>query len=213
MATKSERRRKQLIELGVQLFANKPYDEVVIEDLAAAAGASKGLLYHYFGNKKAFYLACVQMVTGRLVAELEGIDTGDPVAAVAVGLNRFVDFLDRHGKVYRSLMIGASGGDLGVHQLFDETRSAIAALILAELGVPGHPLFRHTVRAWIGSVEAAALDRLQHGSPDRDHFVAIQSQALADRLVHAHGLDPAAASTGVIQAALGLGEHRPQLDQ
>ena len=40
MSNKRERRREQLIALGVQLFANKPYDEVVIEDLAAAAGAS-----------------------------------------------------------------------------------------------------------------------------------------------------------------------------
>lgn len=202
MSSKREKRREQLIALGVQLFANKPYDEVVIEDLAAAAGASKGLLYHYFGSKKAFYLACVRMVTGRLVAEIEGIDTTDPVGAVQDGLRRFLDFLERHGKVYRSLMIGASGGDLGVHELFDETRSVIAAMLLTELGVPvDHALYRNTARAWIGAVESAALDWLQHGNPEREAFVSMQSMALADRLLHVHRLDPSAASARAIEAA------------
>ncbi|TNE87001.1 MAG: TetR/AcrR family transcriptional regulator [Deltaproteobacteria bacterium] len=202
MSSKREKRRDQLIALGVQLFANKPYDEVVIEDLAAAAGASKGLLYHYFGSKKAFYLACVRMVTNRLVAEIESIDTDDPVGAVETGLHRFLDFLERHGQVYRSLMIGASGGDLGVHELFDETRGVIAAMLLDELGVPpDHALYRSTARAWIGSVEAAALDRLQHGDPDRDAFVSMQARALADRLLHVHRLDPGAASPRAIDAA------------
>jgi AcrR family transcriptional regulator len=208
MPSKSERRRQQLLDLGVQLFANKPYDEVVIEDLAAAAGASKGLLYHYFGSKKAFYLTCVRIVALRLVDELRTIDSSDPVSAVEEGLSRFLDYLDRHGRVYRSLLTGSSGSDLGADQLFDEVRGAIAALILLQLGVdPTRPCFRSTVRAWIGAIEGAALDRLAHSSPSREAFISMQVVALADRLLHAHHLDPDDASTRAAAAAQ-LGRER-----
>ena len=42
-----DERRAQLLALGLRLFAEHSYDEVSIDELARAAGVSKGLLYHY----------------------------------------------------------------------------------------------------------------------------------------------------------------------
>ena len=39
---------------GARLLGARPFDEVSIEEIAAAAGVSKGLLYHYFPTKKDF---------------------------------------------------------------------------------------------------------------------------------------------------------------
>lgn len=191
MTSKSERRRRQLLELGVELFADHPYDEVAIGDLARVGGISKGLLYHYFGNKKAFYLACVGHVANGLVREMAAIDSSQGAGSIDAGIRHFLRHLERHGKTYRSLMIGTTGGDLGVQALFDQTRHAIAAVILTELGVPlDNALFRSTTRAWIASVEAAALDRMEHGSPSEDLLVRMQTRALADRLLLVHTLQP-----------------------
>ena len=52
-------RRAQLLALGRRLFTERPYDALSIDDIAAEAGISKGLLYHYFPSKRDFYVAVV----------------------------------------------------------------------------------------------------------------------------------------------------------
>jgi AcrR family transcriptional regulator len=46
-----ERRREQLLQIGARLFAEHPYEDVWIEEVAELAGVSRGLLYHYFPTK------------------------------------------------------------------------------------------------------------------------------------------------------------------
>ena len=52
----NDARRAQLLELGQKAFAERTYDEVSIDDIARAAGISKGLLYHYFPTKRDLYV-------------------------------------------------------------------------------------------------------------------------------------------------------------
>ena len=51
-----DERRAQLIELGTRLFSTRSYEDISIDDVAEQAGISKGLLYHYFGGKREFYV-------------------------------------------------------------------------------------------------------------------------------------------------------------
>src|SRR5580765_6635428 len=66
-----DERRAQLVALGVELFAARSYDEVSIDELARAAGISKGLLYHYFPTKRDFYVATVEEGATQLLARTE----------------------------------------------------------------------------------------------------------------------------------------------
>ncbi|KUJ66287.1 TetR family transcriptional regulator [Streptomyces albus subsp. albus] len=62
-------RRSRLIEVGARLFAAKPYDEVLMEEVAQCAGVSRALLYRYFPNKRDLFAAVYQQAADRLVAE------------------------------------------------------------------------------------------------------------------------------------------------
>ena len=55
-----DERRAQLLSLGLQLFGERSYDEVSIDELAREAQISKGLLYHYFPTKRDLYVAGLQ---------------------------------------------------------------------------------------------------------------------------------------------------------
>ena len=76
--------REQLIEVATVLFAERGYEETSIEAVLAAAGVSRGALYHHFGGKDALFeavLAAVENgVTARLAAEIAGAP--DAVSAV-----------------------------------------------------------------------------------------------------------------------------------
>lgn len=45
-----------IIDKGVELFSNASFSDVSTDLITQEAGISKGLLFHYFGSKKNFYL-------------------------------------------------------------------------------------------------------------------------------------------------------------
>jgi AcrR family transcriptional regulator len=61
-----DERREELIRFGRELFSRRAYDALSIDDIAAAASVSKGLLYHHFENKRDYYVAVVRAVTAEM---------------------------------------------------------------------------------------------------------------------------------------------------
>src|SRR4249920_2344031 len=58
-----DERRVQLLEFGKHFFANHAYDDVSMDEVAAAAGVSKGLLFHYFKSKREFYVETIRAMS------------------------------------------------------------------------------------------------------------------------------------------------------
>ena len=79
---RDEARRKQLLELGLKLFGQMSFAEVSIDDIAARAGISRGLLYHYFKGKRGFYTETVRVgrtsVTTKVTVEVERRHGSEP---------------------------------------------------------------------------------------------------------------------------------------
>jgi AcrR family transcriptional regulator len=61
-----EDRRSELLALGAEVFGQRPYDEVRIDEIAERAGVSRALMYHYFPDKRAFFAAVVKAEGDRL---------------------------------------------------------------------------------------------------------------------------------------------------
>ena len=59
-------RRNELLALGAEVFGQRPYDEVRIDEIAERAGVSRALMYHYFPDKRAFFAAVVRAEGDRL---------------------------------------------------------------------------------------------------------------------------------------------------
>lgn len=56
----AENRRNQLLDLALDLFAERGVENVSIKDLAAEAQVAQGLIYYYFESKEALLLAVFQ---------------------------------------------------------------------------------------------------------------------------------------------------------
>uniref|UniRef100_UPI00389AE0D0 helix-turn-helix domain-containing protein n=1 Tax=Mycobacterium sp. HUMS_1102779 TaxID=3383487 RepID=UPI00389AE0D0 len=52
-----QQRREQLLDIGAALFAEKPYEDVFMEDIAERAGVSRATVYHYYPKKRDMYVA------------------------------------------------------------------------------------------------------------------------------------------------------------
>ena len=76
--------REQLIEVATGLFAERGYEETSIEAVLAAAGVSRGALYHHFAGKDALFEAVLESVENGVNARLRAEITGAPDAVSAV---------------------------------------------------------------------------------------------------------------------------------
>jgi AcrR family transcriptional regulator len=188
----TDERRTQLLELGKRLFNERPYDEISIDDIAAEAKISKGLLYHYFPSKKDFYVATVRAAAEEMIARTRPRDDLMPPEKLEHGLDAYLDFVELHAGAYRALMRSGASASESVADIVEETRATFARR-LAEEGLnlrEPRPIVRIAVRAWIGFVEAASLDWLEKRDIERPVLRAMLAASLTNALVTAAALDP-----------------------
>jgi AcrR family transcriptional regulator len=150
----AEDRRKQLVGIGLMMLRTQPIHELSIDAVAAQAGISRGLLFHYFPTKRDFYLAVVSAAGRRLLR----VTKPDPSLPAEHQLRQmllaFVEFVTRRRDSYISFVRGAGGGDLHVVEIYAETRAGLATRVLELLGdsaaatSPASPT-RMTVHAWL----------------------------------------------------------------
>ena len=158
-----EERRRQLIELGLQHFGERAYDDVSVDAIAEAAGISKGLLYHYFPTKRAYYAATVREGAARLVASTNTGDGGDPLVSLDAGLQAYLTYAKAHAKAYATLMRSGVGVDPEIARIVDETRATFVDRLIAGFagsqsgGLLDAPVVRLALRGWVGFAEAASL--------------------------------------------------------
>jgi AcrR family transcriptional regulator len=85
---------------AVRQFGGRPFGEVTVGELAAAAKVTTGAIYHHFGSKLGLYAFVRQDVEQRLLDRMEGAVAAsgtDLAAAVAAALLVGFDFAVREG--------------------------------------------------------------------------------------------------------------------
>jgi AcrR family transcriptional regulator len=167
----TDARREQLVALGVEIFSERPFDDVSIDDIAAAAGISKGLLYHYFPSKRDFYVAVVRHSADEMQAITETDPELEPREALAAGLDRYLEYVATHARGFATVLRAGIGSDPEVAAIVEGVRAAMARRILDDVanGEPS-PAIRIAVRGWVGFAEAASLEWLERGALSREEL-------------------------------------------
>ena len=126
--------RGQLIEVATSLFASRGYEATSIEAVLAAAGVSRGALYHHFAGKEALFTAVLEAVSDRVMAEVtEAIrDCTDPVDAMHTGALAWIDLAG--DPVIQRVMLVDAPSVLGWEQwrAMDEGRTAGAMRVMLQ---------------------------------------------------------------------------------
>ena len=156
-----DRRRTQLLDLGVGLLATRSLDELTIDLLAEEAGISRGLLYHYFGNKHAFHEAIVRRAVDDLVSQTAPPPGGEPLDRLLASVTAYVDYVVENYEGYASIVKAAQGGNETLRRLYDEARAALTDRIFTEDArgeiVEDTPGARLMVRGWAALTEELVL--------------------------------------------------------
>ncbi|THA24536.1 TetR/AcrR family transcriptional regulator [Streptomyces sp. RKND-216] len=161
-----EQRRGQLIGHALALFAHRVPEDVSLDDVAAAAGVSRPLVYRYFpGGKQQLYEAALRSAADRLEQCFDEPAVGPLIERLDRALSRYLAFVDEFDTGFMALLQGGSVvGTSRTSAIVDEVRRDAAHQILRHLEAPEPgPRLRMTVRTWITAVEGASLIWLDEG--------------------------------------------------
>jgi AcrR family transcriptional regulator len=157
--------RALLIDSARKLFSTKGFNAASTEAIVAAAGVTRGALYHQFDDKAALFAAVYEQVEEALVAEVGQLivaaDPGDQLQAMRVGARLFLDLVSAPD-VQQIVLIDAPAV-LG----WEQWRAvgikyglgiieALLAQAIADGVIPDQPL-RPTAHVMLAALDEAAL--------------------------------------------------------
>lgn len=202
----SDDRREQLLRAGAELLGRRPYDEVSIDEIARAAGISKGLLYHYFPTKNDFVVAVLREEVDRVTALTAPDPARPPLEQIDAALDAFLDYVEHHASAYATIFRTRGGGDPEIQAVLEEGRErrievmldGIAGQLLAGDGGRDSAVLRSAVQGWIFFVEGVLLRWLDRRDLEREQLRALLRTVLIDALRAAAAIDPRLRLAGAV---------------
>jgi AcrR family transcriptional regulator len=192
-----QERRAQLVELGLQMLSSRPLDKVAIDDIAAEAGISRGLLFHYFPTKRDYHIAVAQAAAQEMLDRTDPPAELPPAERLRTAVAAFVDHVTENRDAYVAFIRGSAGGDPELIEIYERTRAAFTDRVIGGLGELGMPLppparLRAVARGWVALAEEITVDWLSVADADleRDEVVSLIDDALVALVTMALGAWP-----------------------
>jgi AcrR family transcriptional regulator len=176
----------------MEFFSTKAYGEVWVEQIAEAAGVSRGLLYHYFPNKRDFYVA----VTRRAVEEAGQLTEPDPELQpdrrLEAGIHAFLRYAEEHSQGFLTAYRGSLAGDAEVREIVEQARRRQGMRILTTVAGPDEPppLLRQAIRGWIALAQNMTAEWLESREVPRETMQEMFTKSLAATITAAAEADP-----------------------
>lgn len=172
-------RRRQLVGIGLRMLTETPIHELSVDKVAAAAGISRGLLFHYFPTKRDFYIAVVRAAARRLLRACAPSPDASAEDQLGQMLSGYIGFLERRRDPYVALFRGTAGGADYVREIYQETRQVFANRALSALGLADPPpMVVLATRGWFCFVEDTALAWTVDKPVDRDELIHMLVRSL-----------------------------------
>jgi len=164
-----DERRELIIESAAGLFGSGPYSQVTTTDIANAAGVARGLLNHYFSDKRGLYLEVVRRAV--LLPSLEDSPpkpTGTPDEKVDTAVSWFLDSIESQAANYLSVLETAGSTD-DIAPILQQAEDVAAQRVLQLLGLDdadAHSLA--IVRTYGGMAKATVYEWLRRETLTRE---------------------------------------------
>lgn len=183
-------RRRQLLDVAVDTFAQRGFHATSVSDVATAAGVTKPVLYQHFESKRTLYLEALNDVALRLRQAIEKAtaDAPTPRAQVERGLKAFFRFVAEERAAFTLLFGGGTRRDEEFATVAAESERSIAQSIAALLEVPGlAPTDRELLAFGIVGLAEGVARKWRPGDDDADRVAALVAHIAWSGL---RGLDP-----------------------
>jgi AcrR family transcriptional regulator len=178
-----DERRAEILRAAQYEFSERPYSAVSVQDIAARAQASTGLVGFHFGSKRELYLECLRIASGELLDGLAALPGPPSIERLDAAVRLTVEHAAQHRAGYLALLRGAHEATFPEAAAeIENVRALIVQRILTSLGRPAEPATVLALRGHIGFVDAMIVTWL--ALPDRDRS-AVDAGTIASLAVGA----------------------------
>ena len=175
-----DERREQILVAAERLFAERPYAEVSTTEIARTAGVARGLLNHYFGDKRALYLEVVRRAALLPTLEDVPLPTGSLSERVDVAVRWFLGSITPQRATYLTVRAAEGvGEDAEMRGILDEAHDLAARRVLEMVGGdPDDVAARAVVRAFGELARGAIREWSRNATLTREQAHLLLSEAL-----------------------------------
>ena len=166
MRLPAEERRRQLLDVALDIFAERGFHSTAMDEVAQAAGVTKPVLYQHFPSKRALYVELLEDVGNQLLTQLTGATDRASTGRQRVedGFGAYFRFVDENRSAFRLLFGASVRNDPEFAVVADRFVDRAAAVIstLIEIPVPEeHRLM--LANALVGIAEATSRRTIARG--------------------------------------------------
>lgn len=192
-------RRNELLALGAEVFGQRPYDEVRIDEIAERAGVSRALMYHYFPDKRAFFAAVVRAEGERLFqATNTAAQPGQTLfGQVRAGVLAYLQYDEKHPHGAWAAYMGMGRSDPVLRGIEDIDNDRQANRILDRITEAVGDVdpsvardLRATVYGWLAFTFEMCRQRLIDSSLDADFIADLCAHGLMDAVGRVPDIPP-----------------------
>lgn len=175
-------RRRQLLDVALDVFAPGGFHGTSMDDVAAAAGVTKPVLYQHFGSKRALYIELLNDVGTQLmdVIAKAAAEADGPSRQVEAGFRAYFRYVEDREPAFRLLFGGGSKRDEGFADLVRLVEGAIAELIASFIAIQLPP---EQILTLAHGIVGMAESTCRHWLHQRAEGVTtVSAEELADQL-------------------------------
>lgn len=177
------RRRRQLLDTALAVFAERGFHGTAMNDIADAAGVTKPVLYQHFRSKRELYREVLDDVGGRLEETIAKAAAGapGPREQVESGFGAYFRFVAGEQHAFQVLFGGDTRRDPEFTRQAAATEASIAAAIAALIDIPGIDADHQSLLAHglVGLAEGTSRRWLADGCREDPAVLAAQVAELA----------------------------------
>jgi AcrR family transcriptional regulator len=168
-----DERREQILRVAVDSFRGHPYDEVSLDQIAGAAGITRGLINHHFGTKRELYVEVVRHLMD--FPELpvpEYVQGATLRSRLEESVSRWLAAIERNRELWLASISMADIGDPEITAIIEDSRETGARRAAEVMGLGPvadlSPERMGMLRAWQALSEAAARQWLVYDRLSRE---------------------------------------------
>lgn len=164
-----DERRDEILAVAVRHFAERPFADVGVAEIAKDAGVARALVNHYFGTKRDLYLASVRAMMFVPPLAADRVPGGTREERIESLVGWLMDIVETHGRSWLAMAsAGGPSADPEVQALLDEADDLAADRMLEVIEFSGTAKQRATahaaIRAYGGMVKATSRELIERRS-------------------------------------------------
>ncbi len=174
-----EVRREQIVAAAQRLYSEQPYDQVSTAALAHEAGVARGLINHYFGDKRELFLEAMRRSVVMPEPELPYFPDKPLDERTRLVVEWILDAAGEYGQAW----VNASGaanlhGSSDVQAVIDAADERAARLVLDAIGLPDDEALRVRLRSTAPLFKSVCREWLQRGTLTREEAVSLLTSTI-----------------------------------